>query len=90
MIIKFAPKIKKSLVKIKSKNPKLFWLIDKQIQLFQSNPKHPSLRIHKLSGKYSDLWSLTITSGIRILYRTPEKDIIYFTAIGTHDQVYRK
>jgi len=90
MIIRFAPKVIKSLVKIKAKNQKLFWLIDKQIKLFQSNPKHPSLRVHKLSGKYSNLWSLSITPDVRILYRTLENDVVYITAIGTHDQVYRK
>ena len=90
MTILFAPRVRKSLIKIKTKNQKLFWLIDKQIKLFQSNSKHPSLRVHKLSGKYSNLWSLSITPDVRILYQTLENEVVYFTAIGTHNQVYRK
>jgi len=43
--------------KLVSKNRNLSSLIDRKIKIFQKNQNHPSLRLHKLSGK-------KLTSGV--------------------------
>ena len=61
----------------------------KQLNLFSIDPKHKSLRVHKLSGELKQLWSISINKEIRMVY-VQEKDVVYFSDIGTHDEVYRK
>lgn len=39
--------------------------IERQIKLFESDPKHPSLRTHKLIGNLADRWSISISKGLR-------------------------
>ncbi|HSW48458.1 MAG TPA: type II toxin-antitoxin system mRNA interferase toxin, RelE/StbE family [Candidatus Saccharimonadales bacterium] len=90
MNIKFSPDTAKDLKIIKRKDKKLASKIEKQLLLFQSNPKHPSLRIHKLSGSQKDTWSISITMSIRMVYKMPDDNTAYFIDIGTHDQVYKK
>ncbi|QQG44125.1 MAG: type II toxin-antitoxin system mRNA interferase toxin, RelE/StbE family [Candidatus Roizmanbacteria bacterium] len=74
----------------KKKNAKLFKRIEKQLSLFKTNPKHQSLRVHKLTGKIKNMWSISIIKDIRMVYILLENDCPYFVDIGTHDQVYRK
>ncbi|MEK7534516.1 MAG: hypothetical protein AAB600_04220 [Patescibacteria group bacterium] len=90
MDIKLSPLVDKELAKIKQKDKKLSDKINKQLSLFTTNSKHPSLRLHKLSGSTDDIWSISITMRIRMLYKLLEGDTAYFFDIGTHDEVYRK
>ena len=89
MKIRMSPRMEIKLKSIQKKDKKLFIKIEKQITIFSKNPKHHSLRIHKLSGKMKNIWSISITKSIRAVYIL-EKDEAYFYKIGTHDQVYKK
>ncbi len=89
MRIRFDHKLLKDLRNIKKKDSKLYEQIDKKLNLFGVNPKHQSLRIHKLSGKLNNLWSLSINKSIRMAYLLLDEEEAYFVDIGTHDQVYR-
>ena len=86
--ITFSLNFQKKLRVIKRKNPNLLQKIKKQLQLFKENPKHPSLRIHKLEGKLKNTWSLSVGMSVRILFI--EDAQYYFFDIGTHSQVYKK
>jgi len=88
MKIKLSPEVIQNLKKLKQKDRKLFDRVEKQLALFLQNPKHPSLRTHKLTGKIENRWSISITKSIRMVYVIQEPTI-YFVAIGTHDQIYR-
>ena len=90
MNIKFSPLVLKELQKIKRRDKKLSERIQKQLLLFISNHKHSSLRVHKLSGSMNNLWSISITMSIRMVYKLLAEDKAYFTDIGTHDEVYKK
>lgn len=90
MKAKFSPFVQKTVIQILKKDKKLYEKIQRQILLFESNPKHPSLRLHKLSGTLDNMWSLSITMSIRMIYRLISKETAYFIDIGTHDEVYRK
>jgi len=87
---KFSPLVQKEILSIQQKDKKLVERIEKQIKLFEDNPKHPSLRIHKLSGKINNMWSISITMSVRMIYILLDEDTALFVKIGTHEEVYRK
>ncbi len=89
MKILFSSDVIKYFQTIKKKNPKLLKKIHKQLFLFQENSRHPSLRTHKLEGKLSNSWSISIEGNTRMLYYI-KQDVAVFFLIGTHDEVYRK
>lgn len=94
MKIKLSPDVAYDLKKLKQKDRKLSDRVEKQLALFLQNPKHSSLRTHKLTGKIENRWSISITKSIRMVYvvqedQENEETTAYFIAIGTHDQVYR-
>lgn len=89
MRIKLSPEVISNLKSIKQKNKKLSERIQKQLYLFSINPKHPSLRTHKLNANISNLWSISITISIRMVYKLLSKNEAYFIKIGTHKEVYR-
>lgn len=90
MKAKYSPQLQKELNKIHKINSKLSERIEKQVALFKEDPKHPSLRTHKLSGTLKKMWSISITSGIRMVYIVMEADEALFVKIGSHDEVYSK
>lgn len=89
MEITFSPEVVKYVNEIKKKNPQLLKKVNKQLRLFKENPKHPSLRMHKLQGDLSNTWSITIERNIRMIYYFSNNKIVFFL-IGTHDEVYKK
>lgn len=86
--ITFSPTLYKRVQELRRKDPKLFRKIQKQLALFQQNPKHKSLRLHKLKGNLQDVWSILIDMNFRMLYKEDEE--IYFFDMDTHDKVYRQ
>jgi mRNA-degrading endonuclease YafQ of YafQ-DinJ toxin-antitoxin module len=58
--------------------------------LLEVDPYHPSLRLHKLSGRLEMLHSVSIDMQYRITieFIIEDKTIIPVN-IGTHDEVYR-
>lgn len=89
MIANFSPHVQDEIIKIQKNDKKLAKRIQKQIALFEENPKHPSLRLHKLTGSQDNVWSISISKSLRMLYRILDEDSAYFFDIGTHDQVYK-
>ena len=90
MKTKISPLVQKEIINIQRKEKKLANRIEKQILLFEENPKHFSLRAHKLSGNRENMWSISITMSIRMVYLLIDDDLAIFIKIGTHEQVYRK
>ena len=81
--------VKRKLGEIKRKTPKLSEKIHKKLELFVDNPKHPSLRNHKLKGNLKEAWSISVEKDLRMLCYFDEDGVIFFD-IGTHDQVYNR
>lgn len=72
-----------------NKHPELISQYEKTLRLLESNPGHPSLRLHKLHGKLSELYSVTINISYRICIDfIIDDDTIIPIDIGTHDEVY--
>ena len=73
------------------KHPSLIGQYQKVLELLELNPHHPSLRLHKLSGRLSDLSSVSINLSYRIvLEMIIEGDEIILIDIGDHDHVYKE
>ncbi len=85
--IKFSPTFQKKLQSFHRRDKQLSEKIKKQLILFQENPRHPSLRLHKLRGNLQNTWSLSITLSFRLLFI--EDAEYYFFDMGEHDEVYK-
>ena len=86
----FSPQVQRYIAKAYKKNKKLEKLIEKQVKLFEDNPKHPSLRTHKITKGEQDSWSISINMSIRMTYILLDSQTALFVAIGTHEEVYKK
>jgi len=71
------------------KHPDLCNRYGKTIALLKLDPYHPSLRLHKLVGKYAGLYSISITIQYRITidFIIEDEEIIPVN-IGAHEEVY--
>jgi toxin HigB-1 len=71
------------------KHPDVISQYEKTLKLLEANPYHPSLRLHKLQSKLSELYSVSINITYRIcIFFVIEDDKIIPVDIGTHDEVY--
>ena len=71
------------------KHPDLLKQYQKTLQLLESNPFHPSLRLHPLSGKLHGLHSVSITTRYRITMEIIiHEESIILVNVGTHEEVY--
>jgi toxin HigB-1 len=63
---------------------------EKALALLELDPFHPSLRLHKLEGRLSDLHSVSINLSYRIVvyFLITDSEIVPVD-IGDHDHVYR-
>ena len=75
----------KNLSKKLKKNPQLKSKIKKQVELLEGNFRHPSLKLHKLSGERVQEYSFWIEGNLRITFMVVD-DVILFTDIITHDE----
>ncbi len=77
---------RKFLKKFKRLTDKEKLQVVKTQDLFKSNVKHPSLRLHKLSGDLYDMWSISVNMRLRIIIY-PKHDFlqVIFLDIGGHE-----
>ena len=80
---------RKKLTKFLKKHPDMIERYIKTIEIMETNPHHPSLRLHKLKGKLHAFHSVSITMEYRVIidFIIKEHEIIPID-IGTHDEVY--
>ena len=85
----YTEKYIKKAAKFVKKHPELIGQYEKTLKLLELNPYHPSLRLHKLSGRLSELYSVSINITYRISINfIVDDDKIIPISIGTHDEVY--
>lgn len=75
----------KELKKKVRQDPKLWQKVTKTLKLLSKDINHPSLRLHKLSGK--DNWSVSVSRSYRIMINI-ENEIVYCAKFGTHKEIY--
>ena len=71
------------------KHPEVLPQYEKTLKLLELNPTHPTLRLHKLKGRLSELFSVSIniTYRITIIFLIEDNRIVPVD-IGKHDKVY--
>lgn len=62
--------------------------IFEKIELFKSNPKDISLKVHPLHGKFSGSYSFSISYEYRIIFEYQGKNNVILLDFGDHD-VYK-
>lgn len=85
----FTESYNKRAHKFLKKHPDVLKQYEKTLALLELNPHHPSLRLHRLKGRLSDLHSVSINISYRITitFLITEKTIVPID-VGTHDEVY--
>ena len=58
-----------------------------RIQLFVTDPRNTSLRVHKLKGKLKEMWSFSVNYDYRVVFEYKAKESVMLLAVGNH-QVY--
>ena len=77
--------------KFAKKRPEMLSQYEKTLRLLEANPAHPSLGLHKLSGKLEGLYSVSINKSYRIsLEFMIQEDTIIPVDVGAHDEIYRR
>lgn len=56
--------------------------------LFLQNPFHPILDNHPLQGKFVGYRSFSIGGDLSVVYRHEKSDLVVFSIIGTHHELY--
>ena len=77
----------RNLKKITRKNPQQIRKIKERVRLFQINPNHSSLKLHKLKGQNKELWSFSIEEDLRILLVLVDGKALLLD-IGRHEDIY--
>lgn len=86
MEIFLSPHFQNKYKKIKKKNKNLANKLDKKFDLFRKNPNHPSLRLHKLTGRKNQ-WSISIKRNLRVIFQYVKSGVL-LVDIGSHKEVY--
>ncbi len=61
----------------------------RKIFLFENNPFHPGLNVHKLKGELAGYWSFYVTrEKYRVLFRFISNNEVIYYDVDTHD-IYR-
>ena len=63
--------------------------LKKQLELFVSNPRHPSLRVKKIKGTRS-IFEARVNDFYRLTFQYGEKGEIILRVVGPHDGAIEK
>lgn len=58
------------------------------LQNFIQDPYNQTLRNHRLSGKWSNHYSINVTGDVRAVYVFIKDDVVHFVAVGSHSELY--
>ncbi|MDP3695514.1 MAG: hypothetical protein Q8R42_05325 [Desulfocapsaceae bacterium] len=85
----FTDQYEKRALRFLKRHPELERQYLKALQLLEANPFHPSLRLHRLSGRLDELHSVSINLSYRITMEfLIENQEIIPVDVGDHDTVY--
>jgi len=85
----YTPGYNKRAARFIRKHPELVSQYEKTLKLLEIDPFHPSLRLHRLRGRLSELHSISINISYRItLELVLQGHEIVPVDVGSHDEVY--
>jgi len=56
--------------------------------MFLTSPSHPLLNNHPLHAPFEGSRSINVTGDYRAIFKYLEPDLVIFTRIGTHHQLF--
>lgn len=59
-----------------------------RLAMFLENKNHPLLRVHSLSGNFNGLYSINVSSDIRVIFDSSYDGVLILVAIGSHSELY--
>ncbi len=68
--------------------PKIQQRFFERVELFLNDKFHPVLNNHSVAAAYPGWRSINITGDYRALYEEKDDDVVVFTKIGTHSELY--
>jgi len=57
--------------------------------MFIQDPRHPSLKIHKLKGRLQECLAFRLMNGYRVLFEFSASDTVHLLDVGAHDRYKR-
>ena len=71
-------------------HPQYSEIVKEKIRLIATDPFHPSLKTHQLSGKLAGLYGARITLELRIIFRilAQSGDSLLLIGFGDHSEVF--
>ena len=78
-------RFQKSFIKLPPATKKKVLIV---LERFVADPKDPTLKSHRLSGKWSNHFSINVTGDVRAVYVYIENDVVHFVAVGSHGELY--
>lgn len=93
MKLAWSAKFIRAAKKLARRKPELFDDLESALKQLESDPYHPSLRTHKLSGDFDGCWACSVSYDFRIVFefvRPPKghEMEIHLLNLGTRDEVY--
>ncbi len=77
--------------KFLKRRPELTGDLADALRKLETNPYHPSLKTHKLTGELDGSWACSAGYDLRIIFRFGKhagQSVIILETVGTHDEVY--
>lgn len=91
MRLVFSPTFTRNTKRLLKRNAHLGEMIRATLKIMETDLFNPSLRTHKLKGKFEGCWSCSVAYDLRIVFKVVKdgsEDVILLQTIGTHDEVY--
>ena len=93
MKLAWSPKFTRAAKKLARRKPELLDALEAALKQLETEPYHPALRTHKLSGDFAGCWACSAGYDFRIVFEfvRPRKAApmeIHLLNLGTHDEVY--
>ena len=82
MKVDLSPHFKRSYKKLPMPIKKDF---NRKIKIFMDNPRHASLKTHKLKGRLQECFAFRLKNGYRVLFEFDDIDSVNLLIVGAHD-----
>ena len=86
MKVSFNKNFEKKYIKLRPAEKECF---KERRDLFLSDPFHPILNNHALSGKYTGYRNINVGGDLRIIYKFLDNDSVLFAVIEKHSNLYK-
>ena len=87
----FSPTFIRASKRVLKKDAKLAEIVQRTLNLLETDIFNSVLKTHKLKGKFKGRWACSVAYDLRIIFRIVQienTEAILLLTIGTHDEVY--